>query len=212
MTGPFDPGRRFGYPNKLVRVMLLALDEVVGQAGVNAALNLAGLGRLVNHYPPNTFDRQTTFAEIGQLMHALDLLYGPRSGRGVALRAGQVCFKYALREFGSDLGMADITFRILPLTMKIKRGGEHMADSLNRLSDQVVRLTEQPNRWLWQHVRCPLCWGRRTPEPACHLAVGVLQEALAWVSGGKRYDVLQTTGASCGDELCTFVVSKEPLA
>lgn len=211
MTELLDPGRHYSYPNKLVRVILLALDEVIGQAGVNATLNLAHLGRLVNRYPANTFDKQVTFAEVGQLMHALDLLYGPRSGRGVALRTGQVSLKYALREFGPDLNMADMTFRILPLNMKIRLGGEYMAESLNRLSDHLVRLTDQPNRWLWQHVRCPLCWGRRTPEPACHLAVGVLQEALSWVSGGKRFEVIQTTGASCGDELCTFVVGKQPL-
>lgn len=211
MTPTFDLGRNYHYPNKLMRVVLLALDEVIGQAGVSAALNLAHLGRLVGRYPANTYDRAVNFLEIGRLMHALDQLYGPRSGRGVAQRAGQACFKYALREFGGDLGMADMTFRILPLTMKIKLGGEHMAEDLSRLSDQVVRLTDTPSQWLWQHVRCPLCWGRHTPEPACHLAVGVLQEALLWVSGGKRFDVLQTTGASCGDELCTFVIEKNPL-
>src|SRR5215204_2325363 len=85
------------YPNKMVRIILMAMEKVMGRNGVNAVLNLAQLKHLVNNFPPNNFDRRVTFVELGRLMASLDQMYGPRGGRGLALRAGRACFKYGLK-------------------------------------------------------------------------------------------------------------------
>jgi predicted hydrocarbon binding protein len=201
----------FYYPNKMVRIVLLAMEEVMGRNGVNAVLNLAHLRHLVNNFPPNNFDRQVSFDDIGHLMRALDEMYGPRGGRGLALRAGRAGFKYGIREFGPVLGIADLAFRLLPLNMKIKVGADVFAETFNKFSDQQVKLIEEEDRFIWQNVRCPMCWGRQSETPCCHLAVGILQEALYWVSGGKNFDVVQTTCAACGDDVCTFIIDKKPL-
>jgi predicted hydrocarbon binding protein len=195
----------------MVRIVLLAMEEVMGRNGVNAVLNLSHLRHLANNYPPNNFDRQISFDNIGQLMRALDEMYGPRSGRGLALRAGRACFKYGIKEFGPVLGIADLAFRLLPLPMKMKVGADVFADTFNKYSDQQVKLTEEEDRVIWQNLRCPMCWGRKSDTPCCHLAVGILQEALYWVSGGKNFDVTQTTCVASGDEVCTFVIDKRPL-
>jgi predicted hydrocarbon binding protein len=199
------------YPNKMVRIILLAMEEVMGRNGVNAILNLAQLKHLVNNYPSNNFDRQVTFAELGAIMRCLDEMYGPRGGRGLALRAGRACFKYGLKEFGPVLGISDLAFRLLPLHMKLKVGADVFAETFNKFSDQVVRLGEAEDRFLWDIVRCPVCWGRRAETPCCFLAVGILQEALYWVSGGKNFEVYETACIACGDEACTIVIEKKPL-
>ncbi|MEP7356084.1 MAG: 4-vinyl reductase [Anaerolineales bacterium] len=199
------------YPNKMVRIILMAMEEVMGRNGVNAVLNLAQLKHLVNNFPPNNFDRHVTFGELGRLMGCLDLMYGPRGGRGLALRAGRACFKYGLKEFGPVLGIADLAFRLLPLHMKLKVGADVFCETFNKFSDQVVRLGEQEDRFLWENVRCPICWDRHTDAPCCYLAVGVLQEALYWVSGGKNFEVYETTCIGQGDETCTIVIEKKPL-
>ncbi len=199
------------YPNKMVRIVLLAMEEVMGRNGVNAVLNLAELKHLVNSYPPNNFDRQVTFAELGRLMRALDDMFGPRGGRGLALRTGRACFKYGLKEFGPVLGIADLAFRLLPLPMKLKVGADVFCETFNKFSDQVVRLEEQEDRFVWENVRCPVCWGRSGDAPCCYLAVGVLQEALYWVSGGKNFEVVETTCVAKGDPVCTIEIDKQPL-
>jgi predicted hydrocarbon binding protein len=199
------------YPNKMVRIILLAMEEVMGRNGVNAILNLAQLKHLVNNYPNNNFDRQVTFTELGAIMRCLDVMYGPRGGRGLALRAGRACFKYGLKEFGPVLGISDLAFRLLPLHMKLKVGADVFAETFNKFSDQVVRLGEAEDRFLWDIVRCPICWGRRAETPCCFLAVGILQEALYWVSGGKNFEVYETACIACGDEACTIVIEKKPL-
>jgi len=204
-------GSPFYYPNKMVRIVLLAMEEVMGRNGVNAVLNLAHLRHLVNNFPPNNFDRQVTFRELGSLMRSLDEMYGPRGGRGLALRAGRACFKYGIKEFGPVLGIADLAFRLLPLPMKMKVGADVFAETFNKFSDQIVVLREEEDRFVWQNTRCPMCWERKTDAPCCHLAVGILQEALYWVSGGKNFEVQETTCMACGDEACTIVIDKKPL-
>lgn len=42
------------YPNLMARIYLQVLEEVMGQSGVNALLNLAGLRELVDNYPRQT--------------------------------------------------------------------------------------------------------------------------------------------------------------
>jgi predicted hydrocarbon binding protein len=195
----------------MVRIILLAMEEVMGRNGVNAVLNLAQLKHLVNSFPPNNFDRQVTFDDLGALMRSLDEMYGPRGGRGLALRAGRACFKYGIKEFGPVLGISDLAFRLLPLHMKLKVGADVFAETFNKFSDQVVRLGETEDQFLWEIVRCPVCWGRRAETPSCFLAVGILQEALYWVSGGKNFEVYESTCVACGDAACTIVIEKKPL-
>jgi len=203
--------RIFYYPNKIGRIILLATEEVMGRNGVNAVLNLARLRHLVNNYPANNFDRQFSFEEVGGIQQALEEMYGPRGARGLALRAGRACFKYGIREFGPVMGIGDLAFRLLPVGMKMKVGIEVFAEVFNKFSDQVVKLGEDEENFIWNIERCPVCWARRTSEPCCYLAVGVLQEAAYWVSGGKNYAIEETTCIGKGDPVCTILVSKRSL-
>ncbi|MEK6574282.1 MAG: 4-vinyl reductase [Chloroflexota bacterium] len=206
-----DTSRRYYYPNKMGRIILLAMEEIMGRNGVNAALNLAKMRHLINNYPPNNFDRQFRFDDIGAIMQSLDYMYGPRGGRGLALRAGRACFKYGLKEFGPVLGIADLAFRLLPLNMKLKVGAEVFADTFNKYTDQRVRLSDDEDQIFWHNERCPICWDRKTDIPCCHLAVGILQESLYWVSGGKNFSVEEIACVARGDDACTIVIDKKPM-
>jgi predicted hydrocarbon binding protein len=213
IPGPAVPmiDHQYYYPNKMGRIILLAMEEVMGRNGVNAILNLARLKNLVNSYPPNNFDRQFSFEEVGSIQQALEDMYGPRGARGLALRAGRACFKYGIKEFGPVLGIADLAFRLLPLGMKVKVGIEVFAETFNKFSDQIVRLGEDDEHYIWIIDRCPVCWERRSDEPCCHLAVGILQESLYWVSSGKSFHVEEVECIAKGDATCTIIINKRPL-
>jgi predicted hydrocarbon binding protein len=201
----------FFYPNKMGRIILQAMEEVIGHIGVNAVLNLANLNYRINNYPPNDLEKGFNFIELSKIQEALEGLYGPRGGRGLALRTGRACFKYGLREFGPMLGATDIAFRLLPFDPKLRAGADIFAEAFNKFSDQRVRVEEQADRFLWHIDRCPICWKRHTETPVCHLAVGILQESLYWASGGKVYNVEETACIAMGDPACTIVIEKKPL-
>jgi predicted hydrocarbon binding protein len=200
------------YPNKMGRIVLIAMEEIMGHHGVNAILNLGQLYHLVNNYPPNNLDLGFTFEEFSAIQQTLDDMYGVRGGRGLALRAGRETWKYALKEFMPVLGITDLAVRTLPLGIKIKIGLEVFAQTFNKFSDQRVRLGEDERGYLWMIEKCPICWQRSSLTPCCHLAVGLLEQGLDWVSKGRRFRVEEMSCIARGDNTCTIVIAKKPIA
>ena len=82
------PKSGYYYPNRFALITLNALEEVMGKNGLNAILNLAHLPHLIDNYPPANLERAFDFADYTAINMALEEMYGPRGGRGLALRAG----------------------------------------------------------------------------------------------------------------------------
>lgn len=202
---------QYTFANKMGQIVYLAMEEVIGRSGVSAILNLARLQERIDHYPPNNFDREFSFDELGQLLQALEEMYGPRSGHGLARRIGRACFQLGVKDLGPVLGVADLTFRVLPLRMKVKVGFEVLIRMFDRFSDHQVRLEESEQYFKWIIERCGLCWGRHCDSPCCHLAVGILDEGLYWLSGGKSFYLEEESCIAAGDETCTILIGKQPL-
>ncbi len=206
------PPVTYYYPNQMGRIILESMEEVVGRNGLNAVLNLSDLGSLIGHYPPANAELAFSFETVSKLQSTLEQAYGPRGGRGLALRVGRACFKYGMRAFGPQLGITETAFRLLPLPTKIRTGGLAFAELFNKFSDQRVRFEEAEGKYLWHIERCPLCWERHSDEAVCHLAVGLLQESLYWLSGGKIFHVEETACVARGDLTCAIQIDQAPLA
>src|SRR5262245_35523665 len=104
---PAEP--KFYYPNRMGRILLQSTEDVLGRGGLLALLKIANLYHYANNLPPNNLDKKFPFEAVSALMEGIDLIYGPRGGRGIALRVGRVSFRYGLYEFGQVLGIADLT-------------------------------------------------------------------------------------------------------
>lgn len=200
------------FPNKLGRVLLLAFEEVIGKSGTNVLLNLSSLSHLIDNYPPDDEQKNVPFETISRLQFALEQGYGPHGGRGLALRIGRVFFSACLRSCGPELGFNSPTFRLQPPELKIATVLNSLADFFNQRTDQQIILEESELDFLWRIDRCPWCWGRQEHETVCHTVVGMLQEALYWISGGKYYNVVEETCIAQGDPACMFVIDRAPLA
>lgn len=209
-----DPIPKSGlyYPNKFARITILAMEEVMGKNGLNAILNLASLNSLIDNYPPDNLERQFDFSDYSAVHAALEEMYGPRGGRGLALRAGRAVFGSALKNFGALAGVGDMAFKVLPLAVKVKVGLPSVAKIFTQLSDQYTTVEERDAEYVYTIHKCPVCWGRQTDKPACYTATGLLQECFKWVSGGHEFRVNQEKGHSSGDDLCTFIIQKEPVS
>ena len=200
------------FPNRLGRIVLLAFEEIMGKNGLNFILNLSGLSSLIDNYPPEDNEQAVPFEIFGQLHSSLEHGYGPHGGRGLALRAGRVFFSNGLRTYGPELGLNDTTFRLQPSELKLMSVLNTMTDFFNQHTDQKVSLKEVDNKILWRVEQCPWCWGRHEIEPVCQFAVGMIQESLYWVSGGKFYNVEEETCIAHGDSACLILVDRIPLA
>jgi len=200
------------YPNKIARLAMTALGDVMGKNGLNAILNLASLSFYIDNLPPDNLERAFDFADFSAMHGALEVMYGQRGGRGLAQRAGRAVFIEGLRNFGALAGAGDLAFKILPLSTKLHIGIPAMAKIFSTTSDQLSTVVEKEDHFLYSIHRCPCCYGRHSDKVACYMATGLLQEGLKWVSGGREFRVVETACIAMGEPTCDFVIYKEPIS
>jgi predicted hydrocarbon binding protein len=199
--------------NKFARIALQAYEEVMGKNGLNAVLNLAGLGNLIDNYPPDNLERQFDFADYTAIHVALEELYGPRGGRGLAVRAGRATFSDVLKDYGALAGVGDLAFKALPLQSKVRIGLQAEAKIFSQVSDQQTTVDETDDAFIWTIHRCPTCWSRTgADKPVCNITTGLLQAMLTWLSGGNEFRVNESKCFAVGDMVCEFAIQKEPLS
>ena len=206
-----EEGEKLFYPNKWSRIVLTSAEEVMGTQGVSALLNMAGLKELIGNYPPDNMKKQFSFNKFGRIQQAIWDMYGNRGARVFAVRAGEQSFKDGLTQFKSVAQAAQVAMRVGSLEAKAKLGLEFFSKFFNSVSDQKVVVSEDEKHWIWTIEVCPMCWGRQSYEPCCHLAVGVLQAAFAWISDGKKFRIMETECKAKGDENCVIKIEKTPV-
>jgi predicted hydrocarbon binding protein len=200
------------YPNKFTLITIKALEDVMGKNGLNAILNMARLPHLIDNYVPDNLSKQFDFADFTAINIALEEMYGPRGGRGLALRAGRATFADALKNFGALAGAGDLAFKVLPLHAKMRIGVMAMAKIFSTVSDQHSTVVERESDFAYTIHRCPQCWGRSgIDKPVCFIGVGLLQEGLKWVSGGSEFRVNESKCMAMGDPVCEYIIQKNPM-
>jgi predicted hydrocarbon binding protein len=201
----------YRYANEMGHILLLAMQEVLGNQGTRAILMAADLPDLAYRAFAGSPNGGLRFEQVSRIQDALEDFYGLKGGQGVALRCGRTSFKYGLRELGERSGFTDLEFRLLPINDRVRVGTELLARVFNDHPGHKVKVSDQADRYVWEIERCPVCLGRHASGVSCHLAVGILQESLVWASGGKYFNVKETNCIAKGDRTCTIVVNKKPL-
>ena len=209
MSDPAKSG--YYYPNRMGRIFLVALEEVMGKNGLNAILHLAKLDKYIENPPPENLNKEFDFVDIAALLGALEEMYGPRGGRALALRAGRALFANGLKNFGALAGAGDLAFKVLPLGTKIKIAVPSIAKVFNGVTDQVSNTQEFDDHFIYTLERCSMCWNRKTDKPTCQVAVGIIQEAMRWMSGGSEFKIEILACKGCGDEMGKLKIYKAPL-
>jgi predicted hydrocarbon binding protein len=209
-----EPVEKSGYyyANKFALIMLDALEDVLGKNGLKALLNLSHLPELIDNFPPDNLHKEFDFSDVSAINQGLEEIYGPRGGRGLALRAGRATFADSLKNFGALAGASDLAFKVLPLSTKMRIGVPSMARIFTQVSDQHSTSQERDDVFVYTIHRCPVCWGRHDQDkPVCFIAVGLLQEGMKWLSGGKEFRVNESKCVAMGDNVCEFIIEKTPM-
>lgn len=202
----------FALPNRFARITLMSVEEMIGAKGMEKLLTIAQLSHLIENYPEANLERGFDFADYAAVNLALEELYGPRGGRGFALRAGREVFSKALSNFGALAGTADKAFTALPLKTKIKIALPALARIFTTISDMTSSVQEQQHEYHFLVKPNPVCWSRVGEEkPVCYLIVGLLQEAMFSISSGKEFRVDESECLAASGETCRFLIQKQPL-
>ncbi len=198
--------------NTIALVTLEAFEEILGVGGVKTILNRAKLPNLINNYPPDNLDKTFDFADYASLMVALEDIYGIRGGRIMGIRVGRATRSHMYKKFGPMLGVTNLAFKILPLSLKLRMAVNALSKAFNMVTDQQTEVVEREKYFYYVVKQCPVCWGRHDAEtPVCFTTVGLLKGGLNWVSGGKEFDVKEVLCHAKGDKYCVFRVLKNPI-
>ncbi len=190
------------YPNRFMLYLLRAMEEVMGQHGLDETLARAGIESL----PPDDLAREFPFERIAALNAALDDMYGQRGGRGMALRAGRAWFAQGMKSFGALGGIGDPAFRRLPLEDRVRLALQAQAEVFTRFSDQPshVEIAQGVLRFVIE--ASPFAWGRSAEKPVCHPLVGLLQECARGASNGRDFTVREASCIAAGDPACVITI------
>jgi len=69
------------YTERMGRILLSAMEEVLGREGLNSILRLASLPSYIDNFPADLPDKTFSFATVSKLLESLELAYGPQGGR-----------------------------------------------------------------------------------------------------------------------------------
>jgi predicted hydrocarbon binding protein len=197
-------------PNASLRVLFLSMEEVMGQHGVNAVLNAAGLTRFINNYPPNNLEPCVPFEDYATVVKAVEDFYGPRAARAQLIRVGRTTFQYALKEHPATLGLAGLALKVMPLNMQMKTVLGNVAGGMTKDLHEPSRVEEQTDCFVYTKDACGACQGRQAERPVCFTTVGAILESLKWATG-KNFDVTETVCRAMGGPTCSFRIAKTPL-
>ncbi len=197
-------------PNASLRVLFLSMEDVMGQHGINAVLNSAGLSRFVKNYPPNDLEDCVPFEDYALVVKAVEDFYGPRAAKASLIRVGRATFQYALKEHPATLGLAGLALKMMPLNMQMKTVLGSVANGMTKDLNEPAHVEEQADSFVFVKDICGACEGRKAEKPVCFTTAGALLEALKWATG-KNFQVTETVCRATGGPTCSFRIDKTPL-
>jgi predicted hydrocarbon binding protein len=201
----------FTCPDRMGQIILMGIEEIIGRNEISSVFNQAALAEFDEPGFPRKRVLDFSFEMLPRVQSCLEQTYGMSAGRGLAIRSGRACFRHLLREFGAEMGLTDLEYRLLSLPARIKFSNQALAALINQQTGQRVEFGMDDQYLHWTIERSPINGEMRNEKSICHLTYGILQETLSWTSGGKIYQVEETHCIERGDPCCKIQIRKNPI-
>lgn len=198
-------------PNDALRILMLAVEEVLGADGLKTVLHKAQLERYIGNPPLKDLDLGARFSDYGAVEQAVEDVVGGRGAKAVLLRVGRATFNYGMREQSAVLGLAGQALRVMPLptTAKMKLLLEQMVSAANKTINQPTRLEEDADSFTWVVDHCICLYRPKHTAPCCSVTMGGLVEAMKWLTD-KSFPVQEVTCMNLGADACRLRIPKNP--
>jgi hypothetical protein len=199
-------------PNRIARYMVSTLHDLMGENGLNAVLRHGGLPDYQTILPPDNMLNVFDFAYYSAICSAVAETYGPRGAKVFLIRAGRAGFLNGIQSFIDNYGASlEATGRLVPLSIKLPLFLRWIAKNYMETSDRIVKVKDMGDHYLYINHRCPVCWGRKSISPDCHITLGFLLEATSFISMGASFQIRQVSAIACGNASCDFIIPKHPI-
>ncbi len=149
--------------------------------------------------------------QFAAILAVVEKRHGSLGARGIAMRIGRACFPGFVRSFGSDGGFEDAEYRLLPVRKRARAGLEKLAAIFDCACGLRIVVDTTPDAWIWTINDCRQCSNPQVESAVSHFMLGLLQQYLGWISGGKVFQVEETACQANGDPNCVIRIHRLPL-
>ncbi len=176
--------------NFVIRALIDAAEEVLGQNGVKALLNYGHLKHLWENKPDYNFEKNFTNDDFDAISSNFYNVIGASGARAIFRLMGHETAKryIAMGAFNS--------FSDLPAKEKLKKTIELYASASGRGS-----LSDGEGIIAYDNPQCTICSKISDGRPSCTIVNGVLDELIKW-AGAKEMGTVETRCKSKGDDTC----------
>jgi predicted hydrocarbon binding protein len=195
-------------PNSLLYVVLTTLEDMMGKNGLHSILNISGMSKFRDSYPPNNEKKESYASEISRLISGVIDLVGKAGAKALLRKAGQLGFRLALEESPELLGVLGLELK------KMATDRERIAAVLGALTFETNNTFEEGHQSIVEvedgfevHINnCEWCLTLDGyTYPICFPEVGLEEAMIEWATG-TYYPVEEIACRAAGADECIFHV------
>ncbi len=177
----------FACTDRMGRIILSGMEEILGCQEITSVFNQAPLAKFDGSGLPRQQELDLTFERLPQLQASLEIKYGLSAGRGLAIRSGRACFRHLLREFGNEMGLTNLEFRLLSLPARLKVSNQALAALLNRQPGMHMEFEMDEQYLHWTIASNPETGERHIWRSTCHLVMVCFRKCSPGPAGVKYF-------------------------
>jgi predicted hydrocarbon binding protein len=193
--------------NKAFRVILLAVEDVVGKNGTSAILRQANLAQYIDNYPPSNMEHGGhQLRYMSQINRALFDVYGRRGARAILQRSGKSRARDAIAENGVVASATKIGAKLLSRRRKVKLLLDTAAREYSEQLGTTVKIDDDGEFFYWQDPQCGNCIDWQSEQPVCFTTVGFIHGLVAWILEDENFKVEEVACRAVGAPVCRYRV------
>lgn len=193
--------------NKAFRVVLVAVEDVVGKRGTESLLHQAGLPQYINNLPPSNNECGGHLLRyMTRVNRALFDVYGKRGARAILYRSGNSRALDAIAENGFVANATKIAAKLLPRRKKVKLTLDTAAKEYSEQLNTYVTIEDDGESFYWCDPQCGNCIDWQSDQPVCFTTVGFIHGLIAWILEDENFKVDEIECRAKGDAACRYKV------
>ncbi len=197
-----------GLANKAFRVILLAIEDVVGTRGTATVLRQANLAQYIDHYPPSDLEHGGHKLQyMSQVNRALFDIYGRRGARAILQRSGKSRALDAIAENGMVANATKFAAKFLPRRKKVKLTLDTAAKEYSDQLGTTVIIEDDGEFFYWSDPNCGNCMDWQSEQPVCFTTVGFIHGLVAWILDNDDCKVEEVACRATGAPACRYRVT-----
>jgi predicted hydrocarbon binding protein len=180
--------------NGVVRILMDATEDVIGEHGLKALLNFAKMPYLFENKPDYGYDKNYTDEEYSRIIISYYDLLGIPGAKSVFRMIGKAIVKRV-----TGLGLFD-SVKEFPPEERLFKGIELYSTVSGRgrvfMEDGVI---------VFDNAACSTCFNIKNGTPVCTIISGFLDDLAKW-SGVEGKRSVETLCKAKGDDTCRYEI------